>query len=100
MPDEVQDTIGYALQIAQDGGTAPSVKPLKGFGGANVLEVIENYDRSTYRAVYTVRYSEVIYVLHTFQKKSHEGTKTPKRDLDVVKVRLREAEIHHREHFG
>lgn len=67
-------------------------KPLKGFGGAGVLEIIDNYDGDTYRAVYTVRFSEVVYVLHCSQKKSKSGIATPKQDLDLIKTRLEVAE--------
>lgn len=79
-PDEVMDEIGHALYEGQRGGKHESAKPLKGFKGAGVLEVVENYDGDTYRAVYTVRFAEVIYVLHCFQKKSKSGIATPKQD--------------------
>jgi phage-related protein len=84
--------IGYALHFAQMGDKHLSAKPLQGFGGAGVLEIVENHDGETYRAVYTVRFAEVVYVLHTFQKKSKRGVKTPKRDLDRIRVRLQRAE--------
>src|SRR5437667_8855346 len=77
-PSEVRRDIGYALQFAQTGLKHPSTKPLKGFGGAGVLEIVENHDRSAYRLVYTVRFADAVYVLHAFQKKSHEGIRTPK----------------------
>ncbi len=91
-PAEVKDRIGYALYEAQKGGKAPNTQPLKGFHGANVLEVIEDDDGSTYRAVYTIRFSNAVYVLHTFQKKSKKGIATPKHDIDLVKSRLKLAE--------
>jgi len=71
-PEEVQDDIGYALQVAQEGEKHADAKPLKGFGGAGVLEVVDDFDGDTYRAVYTVKFSDAIYVLHVFQKKSRK----------------------------
>ena len=91
-PREVQRVVGYALHVAQRGGRHPDAKPLKGFGGAGVLELVENHDRGTYRVVYTVRFAERVYALHAFQKKSTRGISTPKRELAVVRKRLREAE--------
>jgi phage-related protein len=67
-------------------------KPLKGFGSAGVLEVVEDWDRSTYRAVYTVRIAGVVFVLHVFQKKSTRGAATPKTDIDLIRERLKIAE--------
>ena len=75
-PDEVQDAIGYALYLVQIGQTPLAAKPLHGFGGASVLEIVEDFDRDTYRAVYTVRFAGVVYVLHVFQKKSKRGRAT------------------------
>ncbi len=91
-PKPVRDTVGFALYHAQRGVKHESVKPLRGFAGAGVLEVVENHDGNTYRAVYTVRFAEVVYVLHIFQKKSKRGIKTPKQDIDLITQRLREAE--------
>lgn len=91
-PDEVQDVIGYALYAAQDGKKAPEAKVLTGFGGAGVLEIVDDYRSDTYRAVYTVKFSEVVYVLHVFQKKSRKGNTTPKRDTELIKHRLKLAE--------
>jgi phage-related protein len=91
-PDEVKDVIGYALYQSQIGLKAVSVKPLSGFGSASVLEVMEDYLTDTYRAVYTVKFREFIYVLHAFQKKSKKGIATPKRDIDVIRQRLKTAE--------
>jgi len=76
---------------AQCGEKDPSAKPLKGFGGAGVLEVVENFDRDTYRAVYTVKFAGVVYVLHAFQKKSKRGAATPKAELDLMDQRLKRA---------
>lgn len=91
-PEDVKDVIGYALHLAQQGGKHPSAKPLKGFKGAGVLEVVENYDGDTYRAVYTVRIKEKVYVLHAFQKKSKRGIQTPQGDIELIKTRLKRAE--------
>ena len=76
---------------AQLGVKAPSAKPLKGFGGAGVLEVVDDFDGDTYRAVYTVEFAGVVYVLHAFEKKSRKGIATPKSDLDLIKRRLARA---------
>ena len=91
-PDEVKQDIGYALFEAQTGQKPLAAKPLKGFGGAGVLEIIENFDGATYRAVYTVKFAKAIYVLHCFQKKSKSGMKTPQQDLGLIQRRLRAAE--------
>jgi len=91
-PAEVKDRVGYALYEAQRGGKAANTKPLKGCHGASVLEVVEDYDGATYRAVYTIRFSNAVYVLHTFQKKSKKGIATPKQDVELVKSRLKLAE--------
>ncbi len=89
MPDDVQDTFGYALHLAQAGSKHGQAKPLKGFGGAGVLEVVEDHQGDTYRAVYTVRYAQAVYVLHCFQKKSTHGIATPKPDIDLIEARLK-----------
>ena len=90
-PRDVQRRVGGALWEAQIGGKAPFAKPLKGFGGAAVLEIVDDFDGDTYRAVYTVRFAKVVYVLHAFQKKSRRGIATPKTDLDLIKRRLMRA---------
>jgi phage-related protein len=96
-PSEAQHEIGYALYLAQLGEKHPHAKPLKGFGGGGILEIVEDFDRNSYRAVYTVKFEEAVYTLHVFQKKSRAGIKTPKGDLDLVKARLKRAqEIHQR----
>lgn len=87
-PTEVMDVMGYALYQAQVGLKASSAKPLRGFGGAGVLEILEDHQTDTYRAVYTVKFSEFVYVLHAFQKKSKKGIATPKPDIDLIKRRL------------
>lgn len=94
MPDDVQDTFGYALYLAQTGGKHVQAKPLKGFGSAGVLEVLESEAGSTYRAVYTVKIAGAVYVLHCFQKKSTSGIATPKPDMDLVRDRLKAALAH------
>ncbi len=94
MPDDVQDTFGYALFLAQTDAKHGQAKPLKGFGSAGVLEVVESEAGSTYRAVYTVKIAGAVYVLHCFQKKSTSGIATPKPDMDVVKERLKAALAH------
>jgi len=76
-PDPVKDVMGHALFIAQLGGRHADAKPLRGFGGAGVLELVEDFESDTYRAVYTVKLADAIYVLHAFQKKSKKGIKTP-----------------------
>jgi phage-related protein len=92
LPAAVQADMGYALYIAQRGGKHRSAKPLKGFGGASVVEVIRNHQGDTFRCVYTIRIAGAIYVLHAFQKKSRTGRETPKAEIKVVAQRLREAE--------
>lgn len=91
-PRAVQRDLGQALEIAQFGRTPAHAKPLKGFKGAGVLELVEDYDGDTYRAVYTVKLTDHVYVLHAFQKKSKRGIKTPGHVIDLVRARLREAE--------
>ncbi len=95
MPREVRRSFGVALYAAQTGTTPPIAKVLKGFGSAGVLELIEDDAAGTYRAVYTVRFTTAVYVLHVFQKKSKRGRETPQRDIELVKERLKRAsEIH------
>lgn len=100
MPKGVRMKVGDALYEAQDGEKADTAKPLKGFGGAGVLEVVADHDGEAYRAVYTVKFREAVYALHCFQKKSKRGVATPKSDLEMVERRLREARKHHEERFG
>ncbi len=90
-PDEVQDAFGFQLFLAQTGQHPPSAKPLKGFG-SGVVELVDDHDGDTYRAVYTVRLASAVYVLHAFKKKAKRGIKTPQSDLDLIKRRLRDAE--------
>jgi phage-related protein len=91
-PDPVKDRVGYALFVAQQGGKHADAKPLRGFGGAGVVEVVSDHRGDTFRAVYTIRLADVIYVLHAFQKKSKSGRETPRPDLELIAVRLRDAE--------
>lgn len=100
MPKEVRDEFGYALYLAQCGDKHISAKPLKGFagGGAGVLEIVEDHRGDTYRAVYTVRFARVVYVLHVFQKKSKSGIATPPHELDLIRARLQAAQAHYEEH--
>ena len=83
---------GVALFAAQLGETPPDAKPLRGFGGASVLELIEDHRGDSYRAVYTVRFATEIYVRHAYRKKSKRGIATPKRDIEVIRERLKSAE--------
>lgn len=89
LPLPVRRTFGYALYAAQLGETPPEAKPLKGFSGAGVLELIEDYRGDTYRAVYTVRFATKVYVLHVFQKKAKHGIATPKQELNLIRDRLK-----------
>ena len=96
-PEGVKDVLGYALHLAQHGEKHLDAKPLKGFGGAKTLEVVEDHQDDTYRAVYTVKFEGYVYVLHCFQKKSKKGIATPKPDMDKIRARLKDAELLHQE---
>ena len=96
-PEGVKDVLGYALHLAQRGEKHLDAKPLKGFGGAKSLEVVEDHQGDTYRAVYTVKFEGYVYVLHCFQKKSKKGIATPKPDMDKIRARLKDAELLHQE---
>jgi phage-related protein len=98
-PEDVQQAVGYALYRAQCGEQHSSVKPLKGFKGASVLEVVQDFDGDTYRAVYTVKLEEVIYVLHAFQKKSKHGIATSKQDIELIEARLKRAKEYHEKYY-
>lgn len=91
-PVEVQADMGFDLHEAQMGSKSPHAKPLQGFGGAGVLEIVDNFDGNAYRAVYTVRFAGTVYVLHCFQKKSHRGISTPRAEMETVRRRLALAE--------
>jgi phage-related protein len=96
-PREVRTDIGHALFTAQEGKTDPAAKPLKGFGGASVLEIVSSHHGNAWRGVYTVRFHDAIYVLHVFQKKSTKGIATPTKEIDLIKRRLVEAEQDYKE---
>ena len=95
----LQEEFGFELFLAQTGQHPPSAKPLKGIS-SGVVELVEDYDGDTYRAVYTVRFETAVYVLHCFKKKSKSGIKTPQSDIELVKRRLRDAEAHHAANKG
>ncbi len=99
LPKEVRFVFGYAILLAEWGGKHPDAKPLKGFGSAGVLEVIENYAGDAYRAIYTIKFDGVIYVLHAFQKKAKKGTATPQKELELIRQRLRMAQEHYEENY-
>jgi phage-related protein len=99
-PAETRQVMGYALYVSQLGGKHPDAKPLKGFGGAGVLEVVEDYDGNTYRAVYTVKLAGAVYALHAFQKKSKKGSKTTQADIEKIKSRLKVAQSGHAERLA
>ena len=92
--------MGVAINDAQNGEEHPDAKALRGFGGRSLLEIVDDHDGDTYRAVNTVRFTGVIYVLHCFQKKSKRGGETPKHDIEIVKLRLKAATDHYRINFG
>ena len=94
MPEDIRDIFGFALYLAQTGKKHYKAKPLKGFGSAGVIEMVENSESGTYRAVYTVKFANAVYVLHCFQKKSKYGISTPKPDINVIRDRLKAAEVH------
>lgn len=93
----VRKFVGQALWEAQKGDKHRDAKPLRGFGGSSVLEIVEDHDGDTYRAVYTVRFADVVYVLHAFKKKSKSGIATPKKEVDLIRQRLKQAELLHKE---
>jgi phage-related protein len=95
-PRSVQRDIGVALYVAQIGDVHPDAKVLKGFGGASVLEIVSLDKSGTYRAVYTVKFEDAVYMLHAFQKKSKKGIESPKEDIEVVRRRLTEVERVHK----
>lgn len=98
-PEDVKREVGFSLYMAQCGDRAMNVVSLVGFCGAKVLETVIDSDKSTYRAVYTVKFANAIYVLHAFQKKSVKGIATPKPDIELIKSRLKAAEQHHAQHY-
>lgn len=95
-PEEVKDLIGHALRQAQRGMKHPAAKPLQGFKGAGVLEVVDNHEGDAYRAIYTVKIGDKVYVLHAFKKKSKKGISTPQKEIDLIKARYQRAVDHER----
>jgi phage-related protein len=93
LPEDVKDEVGFALYQAQKGGKSRDAEPLKGFGGASILEIIVIDTEGTFRSVYTIRFKGVIAVLHVFKKKSKKGIATPKQEIDLIKSRIKLAEI-------
>ena len=93
-PSTVQDEVGYAIYLAQIGEKHQRAKPLKGLG-SGVLEVVSDHRGDTFRAVYTVRFRDRVYVLHAFQNKSNKGHATPQPDVDLLKQRLARAAAFH-----
>jgi phage-related protein len=94
-PEDVQQMMGFALYLAQSGKKHPDAKPLKGFKGSGVLEIVEDFDGNTYRGVYTVKFEGIVYALHAFQKKSKRGIATPKQDMELIETRLKRAKEHY-----
>jgi phage-related protein len=97
LPVDVRRFFGFALSLAQSADKHDAAKVLKGFGGAGVLEVVENDEGGTYRAVYTVKYAEAVFVLHCFQKKSKRSIATPREDMDIIHSRLKIAQAYIKE---
>lgn len=91
-PVDVKQIMGYAIYLAQKGDKHQDTKSLKGFGGTKTLEVVESYKGDTYRAVYTIKFEGIVYVIHCFQKKSKKGIATPKPDINLIRKRLKDAE--------
>jgi phage-related protein len=96
-PADVRRRVGGALWEAQIGRKAPYAKPMRGFGGAGVLEIVDDFDGDTFRAVYSVRFAQAVYVLHAFQKKSTRGIATPSAELNLIQQRLQRAKEDYRE---
>lgn len=95
LPPPVRSAFGFALRTAQQGDRPRTTKTLTGFGNAQVVELVEDYQTDTYRAVYTVQFAEVVYVLHVFQKKSKRGSTLPEPDRDLIVARLQQAREHY-----
>lgn len=100
LPDDVKDVFAHGLRMASLGENPPDSKPLKGFGGTSVVELVEDHKSDTYRAVYTVKYKEALYVLHVFKKKSKKGIATPKKDIELIEKRLKDAASLHKMGFA
>ncbi|VAW18668.1 hypothetical protein MNBD_BACTEROID05-232 [hydrothermal vent metagenome] len=98
-PDAVKYDVGHALREAQQGGKPSSAKPLKGYKGAGILEIVDDYDTDTYRAVFTIKFKKAVYVLHCFQKKSKKGIETPKKEMTLINNRLKTAQEHYEKNY-
>jgi phage-related protein len=96
LPKGARAVFGYAILLAENGMKHPDAKPLTGFNGAGVLEVVEDLDGDAYRAVYTVKFGSTVYALHAFKKKSKVGAKTPPRDMEIIIKRCNDAEEHYK----
>lgn len=94
-PAAVRKSVGYALYLAQIGEKSPRAKPLAGFGGAGVLEIVDSFDGDSFRAVYTLKFEGRVYALHVFQKKSRRGIATPQQEMNVVRARFARAQAEH-----
>ena len=99
-PETVRKEMGHSLHLAQSGEKPGNAKPLQGFGGAGVLELVVNHDGDAYRGVYTVKFTRAVYVLYCFKKKSKKGGATPRPEIDLVKQRLKVAAEHYQQHYG
>ncbi len=97
LPNEVKEVFSFALDMARRNEKYQFAKPLAGFGGAGVLEVVEQFAGVAYRAVYTVKFKDAVYVLHVFEKKSKKGISTPQKEINLIKRRLNDASEHHKE---
>ena len=95
-PQDVRRVMGQAIDDAQLGTEHPAAKALKGFGGRGVLEIVDDFDGDTYRAVYTVKFAGFVYVLNAFQKKAKKGTATPRHEIELITARLKRADQHYR----
>jgi phage-related protein len=98
-PEDVRSEIGFSVFLAQSGDKAVNAVPLVGFGSSKVVEVVIDHETDTYRAVYTVKFSDAVYVLHTFQKKSKKGASTPRPDMALIRERLKTAEAHYKTNY-
>ena len=99
LPLDVKEVFIHGLELALIGEKHPDAGPMKGFGDASVLEIRERHKGDAYRAMYTVRFKKAVYVLHVFKKKSKSGIATPKQDIELIRTRLKAAEIHYKENF-
>lgn len=99
MPEQVKEAFTLGFLLALEGKCHPNAKPFKGFGGNSVLEIVEDHRSGTYRAVYTVKFKEAVYVLHVFQKKSKRGIATPKEDVNLINERFKRAVVDYKNRF-